>query len=463
MNNLREKQKLLKELNRGKGKYYLLILFVILTFIYIVDEISSNINTTLQPYVILDLFRVPGADVNSKEYASALGKFTVITMFSYVMMLIAPFYKALADRFGRRIFLILNTTLMSVGMLICMIAPHYIVYIIGALVITFVKSNDMQVMYIIETAPKEHRAKICNTTKAIALVSVSLIGVFKMMFFRSSDITTWRMVFLIPVIIGLVVSVIAIPFIRETPVFIEKRLSALGEKTEQRDTGSKTIGDSLEKPSETNGGVGKAFKLIFSDKQLRNIMIASVAFALVTGITSYYMTVLEASRQTGVITEGVLNLILVIFPFVNGIFTMICGFISDSAGRKKACFIFSAIAGVGLVMFVLGAYFGAPSYIIGIGYGMFIGTLWSITDTLVLVMPAESTPTNMRASVMGVMSLLLSAGMAISIILFALGVNIVGSKHIGMLSIAICIPLMILSCILLSKVEETKGNDLDEI
>ena len=58
MNNLREKQKLLKELNRGKGKYYLLILFVILTFIYIVDEISSNINTTLQPYVILDLFRV---------------------------------------------------------------------------------------------------------------------------------------------------------------------------------------------------------------------------------------------------------------------------------------------------------------------------------------------------------------------------------------------------------------------
>ena len=463
MNNLREKQKLLKELNRGKGKYYLLILFVILTFIYIVDEISSNINTTLQPYVILDLFRVPGADVNSKEYASALGKFTVITMFSYVMMLIAPFYKALADRFGRRLFLILNTTLMSVGMLICMIAPHYIVYIIGALVITFVKSNDMQVMYIIETAPKEHRAKICNTTKAIALVSVSLIGVFKMMFFRSSDITTWRMVFLIPVIIGLVVSVIAIPFIRETPVFIEKRLSALGEKTEQRDTGSKTIGDSLEKPSETNGGVGKAFKLIFSDKQLRNIMIASVAFALVTGITSYYMTVLEASRQTGVITEDVLNLILVIFPFVNGIFTMICGFISDSAGRKKACFIFSAIAGVGLVMFVLGAYFGAPSYIIGIGYGMFIGTLWSITDTLVLVMPAESTPTNMRASVMGVMSLLLSAGMAISIILFALGVNIVGSKHIGMLSIAICIPLMILSCILLSKVEETKGNDLDEI
>lgn len=268
MNNLREKKKLLKELNRGKGKYYLLILFVILTFIYIVDEISSNINTTLQPYVILDLFRVPGADVNSKEYASALGKFTVITMFSYVMMLIAPFYKALADRFGRRLFLILNTTLMSVGMLICMIAPHYIVYIIGALVITFVKSNDMQVMYIIETAPKEHRAKICNTTKAIALVSVSLIGVFKMMFFRSSDITTWRMVFLIPVIIGLVVSVIAIPFIRETPVFIEKRLSALGEKTEQRDTGSKTIGDSLEKPSETNGGVGKAFKLIFQINSL---------------------------------------------------------------------------------------------------------------------------------------------------------------------------------------------------
>ena len=74
---------------------------------------------------------------------------------------------------------------------------------------------------------------------------------------------------------------------------------------------------------------------------------------------------------------------------------MLCGFVSDSVGRKKACFIFSIIASIGLILFSCGARMGWSAVIIGIGWGMFIGTLWSITDTLVLVMPAESTPTSM--------------------------------------------------------------------
>ena len=438
---------------KKKGKFYLLGLFVLLTLIYVVDEIASNINSAMQPSVILDLFSIPNQDVLSKEYSQAVGLFTIITMVSYVMMLIAPFYKALADRFGRKPFLIINTLFMGVGMFICMLSPNYIVYIVGALVITFVKSNDMQVMYIIETAPNEHRAKICNLTKAIALVSVSLIGVLRTIFYNDSKVESWRMVFLVPAIFGVVVALICIPLIKETPVFLEqKKMKAEGVEDA-----------AIAEKTEAKGGVFKAFKLIFSDTQLRNICIASVAFALVTGITSYYTTVLEAAKGTGAITDQVLNMVLIIFPFVNGFFTLLCGFISDYFGRKKACFIFSIIAIIGLVMFVLGARAGMSEIIIGLGWGMFIGTLWSITDTLVLVMPAESTPTNMRASVMGVMSLLLSAGMALSIVLFVVGLGIVGAGNIGILSLVVCIPLMILSLMLLSRVSETKGRDLDSI
>jgi len=434
---------------KKKGKYYLLGLFVLLTLIYVVDEIASNINSAMQPSVILDLFNIPNHDVLSKDYSKAVGLFTIITMVSYVMMLIAPFYKALADRFGRKPFLIINTMFMGVGMFICMLSPNYIVYIVGALIITFVKSNDMQVMYIIETAPNEHRAKICNLTKAIALVSVSLIGVLRTIFYNDAKVESWRMVFLIPAIFGVVVALICIPLIRETPVFLEQKATL--KQSEDSET------------EEAKGGVFKAFKMIFTDKQLRNICIASIAFALVTGITSYYTTVLEAAKGTGAITDNVLNMVLIIFPFINGIFTLLCGFISDYCGRKKACFIFSIIAIIGLVMFVIGARTGMSGIVIGLGWGMFIGTLWSITDTLVLVMPAESTPTNMRASVMGVMSLLLSAGMALSIVLFVVGMNVVGSGNIGILSLVVCIPLMILSLILLSRVEETMGRDLDSI
>lgn len=453
-----------KKTQRSIG--YLIVLFVILTLIYIVDEISSNITTTMQPEVILDLFKIPGGSVLSEEYEDAVGIFTAISMVSYVFMLIAPFYKALADKFGRKPFLILNTLLMGVGMAICMIAPNYIVYIIGALVITFVKSNDMQVMYIIETAPDNHRAKLCNLTKAIGLISVALIGVFRQMFYNSDDLSSWRMVFLIPAILGIVVALICIPIVKETPVFLKKKadkeatgISASQAKAEAAIQEAKE--DATGEKKKGRGGVINAFKYIFKDPQVRKIMIAAMAFALVTGITTYYTTVLKASSDGGLITEEMISIVLVIFPFVNGFFTLICGFISDAIGRKKACFVFSGVAMLGLLLFVLGTLFGWSDIAIGIGWGMFIGTLWSITDTLVLVMPSEATPTDMRASVLGVMSLLLSVGMALSIIIFTVAMNIFGADDLGIVSLVICIPLTIVACILLTRVKETKGNDLN--
>ncbi len=449
--------------NQNKAKRtmgYLIILFVLLTAIYIVDEIASNITATMQPYVIIDLFDIPGGSVLSEEYASAVGVFTAISMVSYVFMLIAPFYKALADKFGRKPFLILNTAIMAVGMLICMIAPNYIIYIIGVLVITFVRSNDMQVMYIIETAPDKHRAKLCNLTKAIGLFSVSLIGLFRQMFYTDEDPSSWRMVFLIPAIFGIAVAVICIPIIKETPVFLKKKADKeAGIAAEEVKEDNETVIEA--KDGKSRGGVINAFKYIFKDKQVRKIMIAAMAFALVTGITSYYATVLEASESNGMITDSMISTVLVIFPFVNGIFTLLCGFLSDALGRKKACFVFSAIAMLGLIMFVAGTWLGWSEIIIGIGWGMFIGTLWSITDTLVLVMPSEATPTDMRASVLGVMSLLLSAGMAISIIIFTVAMNVFGTGMLGVVALCICIPLTIIACILLAKVKETRGNDLN--
>ncbi len=450
---------------------YLIVLFVLLTLIYIVDEISSNITTTMQPYVILDLFKIPGGSVLSDEYASAVGLFTAISMVSYVFMLIAPFYKALADKFGRKPFLILNTLLMGIGMFICMISPNYIIYIIGVLVITFVKSNDMQVMYIIETAPDKHRAKLCNLTKAIGLISVALIGVFRQMFYTDEDLSSWRMVFLIPAIMGVAVAVICIPIVKETPVFLKKKKdkeeALANSDTAETVTEAKPDANIEKREAETGkkeksrGGVKNAFIYIFKDKEVRRIMIAAFAFALVTGITSYYSTVLEVSESRGMITDSMISVVLVVFPFVNGIFTLICGFISDALGRKKACYVFSAIAMAGLIIFVLGTQMGWNDIVIGIGWGMFIGTLWSITDTLVLVMPSEATPTDMRASVLGVMSLLLSVGMALSIIIFTVAMNVIGTEALGIVSLLICIPLTVVSCLLLTKVKETRGNDLN--
>lgn len=273
---------------KHNSRRYFIFLIVILTLVYVVDEIASNINSSIQPYAIINLFQIPNGDFLSTEYTSAVGFITTFSVLSYALMLIAPFYKALADKYGRKIFLVLNTAIMGVGMGVMLLAPNVWIYILGTLLITFVMSNDMQVMYIIETVPAEHRAKVCNFTKAIGLMGVSIIGALKGAFYNSSVPTSWRMVLVIPALMGIAIALLALIFIHETP-------------------------------------------------------------------------------------------------------------------------------------------------------------------------------TNMRASVMGVMSLILSFGMMLAMIVFVVGLQFAESADIGLVSLIICLPFMIVSCFLLSKLKETKGTDLDSL
>jgi len=180
---------------------------VVLTIVYVVDEIASNMNSTMQPDMILDLFHVPNGDTTSAEYTNALSVLSVLSITTMMLMLLTPFYKSLADKYGRKMFLVLNTTIMGIGLFVCMIAPHWAVYILGVVIVQFVQTNDVQVIYIMETAPERHRAKVCNLTKAIALVSVSLIGVFRQMFYDPSVPSSWRKVFLIPALLGIIVGI----------------------------------------------------------------------------------------------------------------------------------------------------------------------------------------------------------------------------------------------------------------
>ena len=116
---------------------------------------------------------------------------------------------------------------------------------------------------------------------------------------------------------------------------------------------------------------------------------------------------------------------------------------------------------VGLLAFVLSCRLGFGPIAAGIAYGCSIGGLWSMSDTLILTMPAESTPSGMRSSVMGTISVLIGAGMFLGQALFIVCQNFLPMDVLFMI---ICLPFMVLSLvILLVKVKETKDADLDNI
>lgn len=446
----RELERRRKQLDKKKPKGYLIYLLVVLSIVYIVDEVTSAIGTSMQSEVVTEFF-VKGKGM---EFNTGLATFTAMSAPLYSMMILMPFYKSLADKYGRKLFLVINTVGMGVGMGICMVANGPLVYLFGMLVINFVMYNDMQVMYVMECAPEKHRAKLTSLTKAVALLGVTAIPILRDVF-MGNDGSQWRKVFLIPAIVAVIVGTAAIFLMDETPVFLARRVAWLEMSEEER-----LAKASQEKKAadESKGGVGKALKFILKHKQIRAVAFCAMIFMFSTGVTGYY----ESIMKTGGMTTAEVTQAMYYIPFCNALMTAVGGFITDALGRKKSAILLSVVAFVGLTLFVLAANFGLHPAIVGISYGFFIGGLWSVSDMLCLIMAGESSPTHLRASVLGSMSLLVGIGSMGSSIAIMVGMLFVES--IGLLSLCICGPFMLLALlVLITQVHETKHVDLNTV
>ena len=423
-----ELEKRKKQLEKSTSKGYFVFLIAMLALIYIVDELTSNISSSIQPEVITDFFVMrQGIDFNI-----GLSNLALMSLPANIIILILPFYKALADRLGRRLFLFINTIGMGMGLLICMVAPSIYVYIVGLLVIKFFIPNDVQVMYIMECAPEQHRAKLCSMTKAIAYIGVAGIP-FLRMAFMGDVVTKWRNVLIVPVILAFSVAIISFVALRETPVFLKQRIEHLEN--------SGVASEETKKKGETGG-----------------VFHAAFVFAMSIGVTGFYTSIMSTSGMNG----DQINQALVAYPILNACMTFLGGFLTDRLGRKRSALTMGMVCFVMLGAFVFAASQGWNAYLVGACYGVFVGAYWSVSDLLYLVIPGESTPTNLRASVLGTLSLVLIAGGIVSTTIISICMRYVSS--LALVCGVICIPLVLLCLVIvMTKLGETKGADMAKI
>ena len=446
----KELEKRKKQLATARPKGYLWYLLVVLSIVYIVDEVTSAMGTSMQSEVVTEFF----VKARGMEFNTGLAAFTAMSAPLYSMMILMPFYKSLADKYGRKLFLVINTIGMGIGMGICMGSTGPVSYLLGMLVINFVMYNDMQVMYVMECAPEKHRAKLTSLTKAVALLGVTAIPVLRDIF-MGDDGSQWRKVFMIPAMVAVVVGLAAIFLMDETPVFVARRAAYLQMSDEERAAKAALERRAAE---EEKGGVGRALKFIMKHRQIRAVALCAMVFMFSTGVTGYY----ESIMKTGGMSTAQVTRAMYYIPFVNALMTAAGGFVTDALGRKKSAILLSSLAFVGLTIFVLAANTAMSPAVVGISYGFFIGGLWSVSDMLCLIMAGESSPTHLRASVLGSMSLLVGLGSAGSSMAIMVGMLFV--KNIGLLSLCICGPFMLLALILLiTSVGETKDVDLNTV
>lgn len=442
--------------NRPKPRMYMLYMVMIICVIYITDELASSICTQMKTEIANDLFSVFGN--------KSVAKLDLLAMISYPCMALSLFYRTLSDRFGRKIFLVINTLGMGLGMFIVFISTNIAMYIFGYCVISFFVPHDMQVVYIMETAPAKHRAKIYSVVKSISTLGVILIPVFRSALMR--DVGEWRKVFLIPAVLGLAASVAGLLFARESDAFIDSRLKYLRLTEEE-----KAAAAADKSKSNAQGGFFAAFRYSMHNKQLRRLNILMAFFNLGFIITMNYQVMLSYGYAANVagenITESVLAQVgtsqvtkaLLLFPVGSAFIQLIEGFISDRAGRKPASVIMAAVTAGSFIGFTVGAGCGISPYIAGLLAGVCIGSFWAFGDINVMMM-SESAPTNLRASVLSSCYVLGIIGTFTGMGIFIPVMNALGNEAAAVTAGCIAIPGFIAAVILLMGTKETKGTEL---
>lgn len=447
-----------KQKARPKSNTYFWYLVLIIALIYAVDEIASQIGSLMQTEIANDFFRSE----------SAVTLLNLLQIIAIPFQIVGILYRPLADRFGRKTFLIINTFGMSLAMFIIFLSQNVFMYFFGACLIMFFIPHDMHVVYIMESAPSKSRAITYSVVKFFANMAVMLVPFLRR--WLMSTASEWRNVYFIPAIVGIVVSLIALLCARETDAFIESRIRYLSmtEEELQAEKLRKTAQDS-------QGGVIDALKFGFSHKQLRWVFICfALAGIGVIGSMNYQAILTHGYAQSiyGSNAKEFLDLVsvkevsqaLILYPIGMALSQVIMGFISDKKGRKAAAITVAVNCVVSFVIFALGARmnFLTPE-IIGFFCGTFVGSYYSTNDVLIM-MASESAPTNLRSSTTAAQTVVGFAGYAVGFLTNMVLALIFGDGIIGTVALCLLVPSFVVTIYaLIKKTHDTKGIDLDKV
>lgn len=446
-----------KQKARPKSKTYFWYLVLIIALIYAVDEIASQIGTLMKTEIANDLF----------QSASSVTILNLLQVVAVPFQILGILYRPLADRFGRKTFLIINTFGMSFAMFVIFLSNNAIMYFVGACMIMFFIPHDMHVVFIMESSPQKRRAITYSVIKFFANMGVMLIPILRRLLMQNAG--EWRNVYMIPAIVGIVVSFVALLCARETDAFIDSRLRYL-KMTEDELRAE----EAQKKADNAQGGLIAALKFGFKHKQLRWVFICfALAGIGVIGSLDYQTIISYGYAQSvhGGITDEFLNLVsinevtkaLILFPIGSAIAQVIMGFVSDLKGRKVAAITVAANCLVCFVGFTLGAKTNFNPYVVGFLCGAFVGSYYSTNDVLIM-MASESAPTNLRSSTSSAQTVVGFVGYALAYMIYVPITMIFGNASIATVSLCLLVPSFAITLIALIKnTHDTRNVNLETV
>lgn len=451
----RQLSRLTKTKEKGNYKGYFLILLSLIALVNIVDEVTSNLTVTVQSSFVTEFFVNNPFFGKIYGYNEGLALHQSISIFTYAFGAITPFYKALADKWGRKPLFAISTLGMAAGLMIINLSTSYIMFLIGFAFISFFMGHDIQIIYILEEAPDRHRAKIYSFLKSFGILGVILIPTLRDLI-MGDDATKWREIFLVPAIIGFIAVLLVLILAKDTKVFINERTAYLSRPSAERQK-EKELKKQQKQAQRNQAGVFNGVKYIFSNSDTKRLIISHIIFdSAMPAIALYFESMMHtAGMSTSEITKA-----LFMVPVVYASITFLSGIIADKLGRKATVTGFSVTCIVGYILFVAGILLGWNPYLVGALAGLYQGSYWIGRDYM-NVMMTEKVPTDIRASVVGAEGLLVIIGLVVGY-----GLAIVGMIKLPIWWVCLAISVLavgIAAIMFATKVKETKGVNLDSI
>ena len=459
----KEIARLQKEKAKPKMRGYMAYFFLIISIIYLADEIVSQLPSQTSTILASQIF----APIVGEEFAIA--RMSAVAMIPGLLAMLNLVYRPLSDKYGRKIFLVVNTIGMGVATIVIGASTGIPAYCVGLFLTQFFIPNDMQAVYLQECAPPEHRGKMYSAVKFIATLGMLLVPILRQIFIPTADMSNWRYIYYVPGIIAIIAGIASALLIRESDAFVDSRLRVL-TMTEEEKAAAKAKKQNVD----DKGGLGKAFKIAFSSKQVLWLIIAGCLLKSGGNITSSYESIISNGYAQQFVNSGMdltaaraeaavfVTKALMLFSVGSAFLQLIPGFIADKFGRKASVTAMSAFTIVFYLLFHFGCEGAWNPYLVGFFCGAAIGSFWAVGD-MAQLMVSESVPTNVRASVITIYPLLANMGRMVSGILLTVLINIMGDSSLGIVTLLSAVPLMVIGLFAMLKVKETNGVDLGAI
>lgn len=440
-----------KQLQAKNNRFYMLYLFMVLSMIYIIDEIASTISIQFQSNIINEFF----VQNMGLGYGEGLSLSSALGFITYPVTLLIVFYRPLADRFGRKPFLVINTLMMGLGLFLVYLSDNIFVYMVGGTLMGFMVSHDMQCVYILECSSEKNRARNYALTKAVAILGTLLIPLLRATLMKNQS-DRWHLVYLVPAILGFALSLAALLFAKETNTFVVNRVKYLKTPMEEREKQTRA-----EKNNNAQGGIVNAVKFAFRHRQLRFLMLACCFFYSASLATATYNTVM---KESALMSEENITLALYLYPVGNALMTFIAGLVSDRFGRKVTIIAMSCSAVACYSLFIASSMLSWTPVLTGFSIGGFMGSYWGAGDTIGGIMFLESSPTNLRSSVTVINTLLNGIIGGLATIVTIVLLPLLPKETFGYMYLGLTIPGLIGAIFIIWRyVGETRGLDLKKV